>query len=140
NDVLGGTVENITPAIEAVKKMKPHSIFWSNVNDFLNHLTSGEADIGIYHDGRTWAHYDAGNTWIDFINPEEGAVANPIYAAKPKGASDHAWKFINSMLDPNAQAEFAEIMNYPMTNRKTVYSEKVKSRIVPLDKVRLPPV
>lgn len=140
NDALGGTVSNVTPVIEAVKRMKPNCVFWSSVTQFLQHLSSGEADIGIYHDGRTWAYYDAGNHWIDFINPKEGAVANPIYAAKPRGASEHAWTFMNVMLEPEPQAQFAEMMNYAMTNRKTKYPDRIKNRFVSLEAVRLLPI
>lgn len=140
NDVYGGKVSDITPALEAIKRMKPHSIFWSNVNDFLNHLASGEADIGIYNDGRTWSYYDTGATWIDFINPTEGAVIKPIMACKPKGAPSYAWEFIDSMVSPGPQGEFAALMNFGMTNSKTQYSDKVKARITPFDKARMAPV
>ncbi|QDL94683.1 hypothetical protein FDP22_21900 (plasmid) [Paroceanicella profunda] len=53
---------------------------------FFNHLSSGEADLGIYFDGRTWNHYDSGAEWIDFINPEEGGSLNGVAVQIPKNA------------------------------------------------------
>ena len=139
NDAYGGKMDDITPALDAVKRMKKNTIFWSGVTDFLNQLGNGDADIGIYVDGRVWAAYDAGATWIDFVNPTEGAVNSPIAALKPKNASPYAWDYINAMLAPGPQGEFAEIMNCGMSNTKVVYSEKVKSRITPWEKSRLLP-
>jgi putative spermidine/putrescine transport system substrate-binding protein len=140
NDALGGTLDNITPVIDAVKRMKPNTVFWSSVTDFLNHLQSGEADIGLYYDGRVWAAYDSGMTFLDFINPSEGAVMTPIAVVKPTNAPPIAWEYINSMLAPEPQTEFGNRMNFGMTNKKVHYSEKVKDRITPWEKTRLPPV
>jgi len=140
NDVLGGNIDDITPALDAIKRMKPNLIFWTAVTDFLVQLKSGEADIGLYLDGRTWAEYEAGSTWIDFINPTEGAVMGPNAALKPVNANPWAWEFIDSMLDAEQQSKFADIMFYGMTNKDVVYSEKVAKRITPWEKTRLPPV
>jgi putative spermidine/putrescine transport system substrate-binding protein len=54
--------------------MKPNTTFFSSITDPLTLLQSGEADISLYPDGRTWAAYDSGATWIRFLNPREGAV------------------------------------------------------------------
>ncbi|MBM3572253.1 MAG: extracellular solute-binding protein [Alphaproteobacteria bacterium] len=140
NDALGGTLEDISPAINAVKSMKKNAMFWTSVTDFLTHLESGEADIGLYYDGRVWAHYDTGATWIDFINPAEGAVMTPVAVMKAKNAPAIAWEYVNSMLAPEPGAKFAEMLNFGMTNQKIVYSEKTKARITPWDKTRFPPV
>lgn len=140
NDVYGGKLDDIGPALEAIKRMRKNTIFWSSVTDFLNHLASGEADIGVYYDGRVWAHYDTGATWIDFINPSEGAVMTAIAALKAKNAPPIAWEYINSMLAPEPQAAFAERLYFGMTNTKTRYSDKVKDKITPWEKTRVPPV
>lgn len=140
NDVYGGKLDDITPALDAIKRMKKNCIFWGSVTDFLTHLSSGEADIGIYPDGRVWAYYDTGAHWIDFINPSEGGVMIPVAIMKPKNAPDIAWEYINSMIAVEPQAKFAEKMNYGVTNNKVVYSDKVKPRITPWEKTRFPPI
>ncbi len=140
NDALGGTLDDISPALDAIKRMKPNTVFWSSVTDFLTQLESGEGDIGIYYDGRVWTAYDAGATWIDFINPAEGAVMTPIAAVKPLNADPIAWEYINSMLSPGPQAAFGEMLNFGMTNSKVQYSELLKARVTPWDQTRFPPV
>ncbi|WP_079213558.1 extracellular solute-binding protein [Brucella pituitosa] len=136
---LGGGADNVDPFFRAVEKMKDNLIYWASPNDFFNHLSSGEADIGIYFDGRTWNHYDAGATWIDFINPEEGGSLNGLAVQKPKNANPLAWDYINEVLDAANQTKFADIMNYGVTNVDVVYSEKLKPRITPWQKTAFPP-
>ena len=140
NDVYGGKLDDITPALDAIKRMKKNCVFWGSVTDFLTHLGSGEADIGIYPDGRVWAHYDSGAQWIDAINPSEGGVMVPVAVMKPKNAPEIAWEYIDSMLAPEPQAKFAELLNYGVTNQKVVYSDKVRPRITPWEKTRFPPI
>lgn len=139
NDVLGGTLDDITPVIDAVKKMRPNMIFWNGLTDFPLQVRSGDADIGIYVDGRTWAEYDAGSTYLDFINPAEGGIMAPGAVLKPIHANPWAWQFIDTMLAPEQQARFADRMYFGMTNQKVVYSDKAKSKITPWEKTRLPP-
>ncbi|MCA0043422.1 ABC transporter substrate-binding protein [Celeribacter litoreus] len=139
NNALGGTVDNVDPFFEAMAKMKDNLVFWAGPNDFFNHLASGEADLGIYFDGRTWNHVDQGIDWIDFINPEEGGAMTAVAIQKPKNASDLAWDYLNEVLAPENQSKFAEILNYGVTNTEVVYSEKLASRVTPLSEANLPP-
>ncbi|MBO9123927.1 MULTISPECIES: substrate-binding domain-containing protein [unclassified Rhizobium] len=136
---LGGGVENADPFFKAMEKMKSNLVFWGGPNDFFNHLSSGEADCGIYFDGRTWNHYDSGATWIDFINPEEGGSLNGVAVQKPKNADPLAWDYINEILDAQNQTKFADIMNYGVTNSDVVYSDKLKPRVTPWQKTAFPP-
>lgn len=136
---LGGGVENVDPFFAAMEKMKSNLVFWGGPNDFFNHLSSGEADCGIYFDGRTWNHYDSGATWIDFINPEEGGSLNGVAVQKPKNANPLAWDYINEVLDAQNQTKFADIMNYGVTNTDVVYSDKLKPRITPWQNTAFPP-
>ena len=92
--------------------MKPNSVFWTGISDPLTLMESGEADIAVYVDGRTWAHYDAGAKWIRYINPTEGGVMQPSIAQKVKNGSDAAWEYINSLLSPVPAAEVAKRLNF----------------------------
>lgn len=136
---LGGGVDNVDPFFEAMAKMKKNLVFWGGPNDFFNHLSSGEADLGIYFDGRTWNHYDAGATWIDFINPKEGGSLNAVAVQKPKNADPLAWEYLNEVLDAENQTKFADIMNYGVTNTDVKYSDKLKPRITPWQNASFPP-
>lgn len=139
NDVYGGTLDNITPAIEAVKRMKPNTIFWSGVTDFLNHIASGQADLGIYIDGRTWAAHDSGMVDLMFLNPTEKGAISPIGMCKPVHADPLAWDYINIALSPGPQTLFGEKLQFGMSNTKTTYSDKLSSRFVRFDQARFPP-
>ncbi|MDA0704600.1 MAG: extracellular solute-binding protein, partial [Proteobacteria bacterium] len=139
NDALGGSIDNLDPFFDAVKKMKPNVSFWSAVTEPLQKFDSGEIDISLYYDGRTWAYYDTGKTYIDFVNPEEGGVMSPVCVMKVKNAPDIAWEYINSMLAPEPQLCFAEILNYGVTNSKVQYTPKLKERVTPWEETRFPP-
>jgi putative spermidine/putrescine transport system substrate-binding protein len=136
---LGGGVTNVDPFFNAMKKMRKNVIFWGGPNDFFNHLQSGEAEIGVYFDGRTWTHFDAGATWIGFINPSEGGSLNAVAVQKPKNASALAWDYLDIVLSADAQLKFAELLNYGVTNEKVVYPPKLAERITPWQKAQFPP-
>lgn len=136
---LGGGVDNVDPFFEAAKRMRKNLIFWGGPNDFFNHLSTGEADIGIYFDGRTWAHVDAGADWIDFVNPSEGGSINAIAVVKPKNAKPLAWDYINVMLSPESQLQFATMLSYPVTNKKVVYPANIAKRFTPWQEAHFPP-
>ena len=58
SDILGGSIDNVDPAFATIQKMKPNSVFWNGISDPLTLLESGEADVSIYVDGRTWAAFE----------------------------------------------------------------------------------
>lgn len=140
-DALGGSVDNVDPAFDALKKLRAANavIFYGGATDFLNHLEAGEAELGIYWDGRTWAHYSTGAEWIGYINPEEGGVMNPVVVQKVVNSPDAAWDYIDSMLAPGPQLKFAEKVQYGVTNTEVVYPEWLRDRITPWEATRWPP-
>jgi putative spermidine/putrescine transport system substrate-binding protein len=138
-DALGGTVEDVSPFFDALHKMKPNCIFWNGLNEALTQLDSGDCDIAIYGDGRTYDHYDSGAKWIRFGIPEEKGIINPVCFVKPKNAKPEAFQFINACLDPAGQAIFSGMTSYGMSNGKVVYPDKVKDRVARLENARLGP-
>jgi putative spermidine/putrescine transport system substrate-binding protein len=141
NNVYGGSVDNIQPGLDAIKAMKDSGnlVFWKDPNEFLNLIKSGEIDIGMYWDGRSWAFADDGNPEISYYNPKPGSVINPTLVQKTKGSSDLAWAFIDIMLSPGPQACFGNIIQYGMSNTKVTYSPKVGPRITKMDEIVWPP-
>lgn len=138
-DVLGGSVDNVAPAFDAIKRMRPNCVFWTGISDPLTQLETGEADVAVYVDGRAWAHYDAGAKWMRYVNPTEGGVMQPSIAQKVKNGSDAAWEYINSLLSPIPQAEVAKRLNFGVSNSKVTYPEPLASRITPWKDTRWPP-
>src|SRR3546814_915334 len=87
-DMLGGGIDNVDPAFDVIKKMKDSGnlVFWNSSTDFLNMLQSGEFDIGMYFDGRTFAYMKEGADWVGFVNPEPGSVMGPTTISKVANA------------------------------------------------------
>ncbi|HEY8368743.1 MAG TPA: extracellular solute-binding protein [Thermodesulfobacteriota bacterium] len=137
--VYGGGVKNVTPGFEAVKRMRPNAVFWNSVTEFPQLLETGEADIGIWYDGRIWDAYDAGAKWLAPINPEEGAPMIPASVVKVVNTPDIGWKYVDAMLDPDAQLKFALLINYAVTNSKVVYPPELRERFTPWERTQLPP-
>jgi putative spermidine/putrescine transport system substrate-binding protein len=135
----GGGVDNVDSFFAAVKKMGRNVSFWNSPNDFENAISTGDADIGIYFDGRTWAWYDSGAKFVDFLNPSEGGSINAIAIQKPKNASEAAWPYIDIVLGADAELAFAQKLNYGVTNSKVVYPPVLASRITPWQKAAFPP-
>src|SRR5258708_2054842 len=73
---FGGDVDNIQPGLDQVKKMRDSGNlqFWSDPNQVLNGLKSGDIDIALYWDGRAWAFIDDGNKDFKYYTPSPGAV------------------------------------------------------------------
>ena len=136
---FGGGVDDVDPFFAAVKRMGKNVSFWNSPNDFENALSTGDADIGIYFDGRSWAWYDSGAKFVDFLNPAEGGSINAIAVQKPKNANDAAWAYIDIVLSAEAELAFARKLDYGVTNSKVVYPPELAPRITPWQKAAFPP-
>jgi putative spermidine/putrescine transport system substrate-binding protein len=136
---LGGGVDNVDPFFDAVKKMGRNVIFWNSPNDFESALATGDADIGIYFDGRTWAWSDSGAKFASFLNPSEGGSINAIAIQKPKNANEAVWPYLDIMLSAEAQLAFARKLSYGVTNSQVVYPPDLAPRITPWQQAALPP-
>jgi putative spermidine/putrescine transport system substrate-binding protein len=136
---FGGGVDNVDPFFAAVKKMGKNVSFWNSPNDFENALSTGDADIGIYFDGRTWSWYDSGAKFVDFLNPSEGGSINAIAVQKPKNANDAAWAYVDVILGATAELEFSKKLNYGVTNSNVVYPPALAARITLWQKAAFPP-
>jgi putative spermidine/putrescine transport system substrate-binding protein len=140
-DMLGGGIDNVDPAFDVIKKLKDsrNVVFWNNTTDFLNQLQSGEIEIGMFFDGRTFAAMDEGADWLGFVNPTPGSVMGPTSIAKVANAPALAWEFINLTLSPEPQTCFANKMQYGIVNTKATPSPKAAARIVKWNDTRVPP-
>jgi putative spermidine/putrescine transport system substrate-binding protein len=141
NNLYGGTLDNIQPGIDAINALKASGniVFWKDPNEFLNLIKSGEIDIGMYWDGRTWAFADEGNPEISYLNPKPGSVLNPTLVQKVKGSPDLAWDFIDVILSARPQACFGNMVQYGMSNTKVTFSPKVEPRISKMSEILWPP-
>jgi putative spermidine/putrescine transport system substrate-binding protein len=134
--VYGGSIENVQPGLDQIKRMRDsgHVTFYSEPNSPLVALRSGEIDMAMYFDGRAWAEYDAGTTVIGFTNPAPGTVSWPSMAQKVKNGSPLGFQFMDMLASAEGQACFANAMQYPASNMNVKYSDKLKPRIAPADR------
>lgn len=68
---------------------------------------------------------------VAWVVPEEGAIPILFEAGVPKNsrAKESAWKYLNAMLDPGAQAAFADKMGYVPTVKDAKLPEDLAKQI-----------
>ena len=89
-------MNNVDPAFEVFSKLKKsgNMISWTSVTDFLNQMSTGEADIGMYWDGRAWAFIDKGNDWLGVVAPTEDKAVMTCVAMNPvKNSPPSVWEY-----------------------------------------------
>jgi putative spermidine/putrescine transport system substrate-binding protein len=140
-ETFGGDIDNIKPGLDQIKRMKDSGnlVFWNDVNGFLSMIHSGEIDIGMYWDGRTWAFHDDGNPDIQYINPQPGAVINPTLIQKVHNGSPLAGAFLDVALSAGPQACWGNKLQYGMSNTNVVFLPTVAPRITKMDEILWPP-
>lgn len=140
-DMYGGNVDNIQPGIDIVKKMRASGNmgFWSDPNQVLNSMKSGDIDIAMYWDGRAWSFIDDGNKEFKYYNPEDGAVAAMTWIQKIKNGSDLAYDYINFALSTEAQSCFGSAIRYGVGNAKASFDPMVQHQITKFKELIFPP-
>lgn len=139
--LYGGNVDNIKPATDILKKIKDTGslTFWSDPNQVLNALKSGQMDIAMYWDGRAWSFIDEGNPDFKYVTPEPGAVAAMTWIMKVKNGSELGWDFVNSTLDASVQGCFGSKIRYGVGNASATFDDKVKHQITKFSELVFPP-
>jgi putative spermidine/putrescine transport system substrate-binding protein len=140
-DLYGGGVDNIQPGLEQIKKMRASGnlSFWSDPNQVLSALKSGDVDMAMYWDGRAWSFIDDGNAEFGYYNPEPGAVVAMTWIQKIRNGSDLAWDFINTALSKEAQSCFGSAIRYGVANASATFDPKVAHEITRFDELVFPP-
>lgn len=140
-EIYGGGVDNLDPGMEKIKAMDESGnvTYWSDPNQVLTALMSGEIDIAMYWDGRAWAFIDDGNDQFDYINPEPGSVAAMTWIEKVKNGSDVGWDFIRAALDAKAQGCFGSHTRYGVANTSAEFDPAVAEQITQFDELAFPP-
>lgn len=126
NDVQGGSVTNIKPGLEFVKKLinEQDAVVMDNTDVGLRLFQNEEILIAPYWSARTDQIELDSNIETTFVYPKEGAFKsfyNLAIAAdrgdeKNKAAAD----FVSSTLLPKRQAKFSSSFGYPPTNPEAV--------------------
>lgn len=141
SQLYGGSAENIEPGFAVIKKMQAggHMRVWNDMNEFLNLIKTGEIDIGMYWEGRTWSFTDAGNPEIAFIKPGPGVAIHSTLAQVPNNANPDVWSFVNTMLSVEANTCWGNMMQYGVANANVKYAPNVVNRITKVSEMLIPP-
>jgi putative spermidine/putrescine transport system substrate-binding protein len=140
-ETYGGSVENAQPGFDMLKKLAAsgNMTFWSDPNQVLNALSSGDVDIAAYWDGRAWSFIDDGHADFAYTIPDPGAIVSMIWIQKVKNGSDLAWSFINTALSAEVQSCFGSAIRYGVANTKAKFDPAVAHQITPFSKLVFPP-
>ncbi len=132
---------SIDTAFAKMKAASEKSVvkFWTTPVEALNLFGTKEVDAVVYWDGRSNNFIDKGNAWAGFYIPDPGTIVGLAMLSKAKNAPDVAWEYINCALDPENQRKHAETILYAVPNQKVVYPASIKDKVVPTDKILIPP-
>lgn len=137
---LGGSMQNLDPAFEALKRVKPYvTKFWGTAIEAERLIVSREAEIGWLWDGRVYAMMDSGDHNLDFKRLEPSSLFSLVPAQVVKGKnSELAYEWINTLLDPVPLLEYYKLIQYTPTNSKVVIPESTRDRIMPISQGTVP--
>jgi len=119
NQVNGGTLDDIKPGLDAVKRLLNCSTVVSKSPEIQQNFAQGNAWIAAYAQDYTYTLTQAGLP-IRFILPKEGApavfITARVVAGRPQ--TDLAIKFVDFSLRAEAQVGWVEALRYSPTNRE----------------------
>jgi putative spermidine/putrescine transport system substrate-binding protein len=131
NKTQGGSLDDIKPGLEAVKKLLDCSTIISKSPEIQQNFAQGNAWIAPYAQDYTHTLTKAGLP-IKFLLPEEGtpAVFITVNAVAGRPNTDLAIKFIDFSIRAEAQAGWAAALRYSPTNRATKLSPELAEQVI----------
>jgi len=115
-ELAGGSIDNIDPGFKKLAELRPSklTVFWT---DWAALYKSGDViaatEFSYYLETMKAQNYD-----IDYVNPSDKGIAVPEYASIVKGTKKQELSevFLNLMLDPEVQTDFARFTFQGPTN------------------------
>jgi putative spermidine/putrescine transport system substrate-binding protein len=127
----GGNTSSFNAGMKFLAEIKKNDpkVFPSN-EAVAAALKSGEIWMTCMWKARALQWQDAGLP-LGFVLPKEGAVAVTFEGGVPKNSRNKpgAWKFLNAMMDPKGQVEFAKAMGYAPTVRNADLPAELRERV-----------
>ncbi|EHL95387.1 Tat pathway signal sequence domain protein [Acetobacteraceae bacterium AT-5844] len=127
-EMAGGSAENPDAGFKKLAELKPSklTVFWT---DWAPLAKSGDVTLGTEFDYYLESMKDQKYP-ISYVIPKEKGIGVPEYVSVVKNTRNQelAEVFLNLMLDPKVQADFAAATYSGTTNRKAVLPEAVRAR------------
>ncbi|WP_216851172.1 extracellular solute-binding protein [Acidisphaera sp. L21] len=139
--LYGGSVDDIKPGLDIVKKMQASGnlSFWTDPNSVLNGLKGGDIDMAMYWDGRAYSFIDDGNSEFKYYSPDPGVIVAMTWIQKVKNSSPLGLEFANVALSPSVQSCFGSAIRYGIANKDAKFDPKIAHEITPSDILIIPP-
>jgi len=128
----GGSLENIDPGFEAIKKLKPNvQMMYTQPDQIIPLFERGDITVAVWYTDRTGAAAAKGVP-VAAAYPSEGAIGIVPTVAVPKASPKRelAQKYIDVLLAPEGQVCFAQSQFAGPTNRKVQLPAEL-ARLVP---------
>ena len=128
-EALGGSVEDVTPAMELMQEKKDNINLWYTTNsDVVNAFTTGEACITVFMDINMPSLVDSGLN-IAWTDAEEGSFAAPATVNVVKGCQNPelAQLFVEYLICEDTQNRIAEVLNEAPVNKNASVPEALQA-------------
>lgn len=116
----GGSLENIAPGFEAIKKLKPNvQMMYTQPDQLIPLFERGDIAIAVWYTDRTGAAASKGVP-VAAAYPKEGAIGIVPTVSIPKGSQkkELAEKYISVLLSPEGQLCYAQTQFAGPSNKK----------------------
>ncbi|NYT37958.1 ABC transporter substrate-binding protein [Allopusillimonas soli] len=127
----GGKGDSFKPGMAFLKKLVKNQpkVFPSN-EAVAAAFKSGEIWVACMWKARALQWRDAGLP-LGFVIPKEGAIPVTFEGAVPKNSrhKDNAWKYMDALLEPEGQVQFARAMGYAPTVKNASLPPDLQERV-----------
>ena len=118
----GGSLENVDPGFEAIKKLMPNvQMMYTQPDQLIPLFERGDIAIAVWYTDRTGAAASKGVP-VAAAYPKEGAIGIVPTVSIPKGSQkkDLGQKYISALLSPEGQLCYAQTQFAGPSNKKVV--------------------
>lgn len=124
----GGSLANMDPGFEALKRLKPNAItYWTSMQQIATMLSSGEAWLGIWSSDRAAALIKSGApVALAPLKDKPALFGNAIGTIKGTKHLKLAQTYTNFVLSTEVQSNFLSAVMLAPTNKNAVLSEAAK--------------
>ncbi|MCX8997345.1 extracellular solute-binding protein [Rhizobiaceae bacterium BDR2-2] len=127
--------KTIEPGVEKLVQLAPSVQTWEPKPDAYTLVANGTATLSIGYNARSQFYFDQTEGRMRSVGPVEGTASqiNVISAIANAPEEEATLAFVNYVLSPEAQANFAKAMFYAPTNTKAEVDDATKARIPLMD-------
>jgi putative spermidine/putrescine transport system substrate-binding protein len=137
---LGGSIDNLDPAFNALRKVKPYVVkFWGSALEVDRMVASRDVEMGVLWDGRSYGLAKAAPS-VRYTRLAPHTLLGVLPSQVVKGGNEAlGLQWVNTLLDPAPQLQYAMHTNFAVTNSKVKLPPDMQARMMPLSQGVTPP-